>query len=184
MEFPFVFENISNKKDIKKIINYLDNNQSDFGDLSDSDYWKGRSLFYQDIKDEEVKEIMLNCLRNVLNVLKDNKHKVYCENFNIARWPVGYELLPHADAENPSGCEKHPYPWRDFGMATFLNENFEGGTLYYTNKNTEVKPKVGYTAIHSGSLDCEHGVTKITSGSRYTIAAFFTYDESKKVIDI
>ena len=71
---------------------------------------------------------------------------------------------------------------REFKLRGILNENFEGGMLYYPNKNIEIKPKKGYSAIHLGNLEYLHGVTKITHGSRYTIASFLTYDESKKDI--
>jgi len=56
--------------------------------------------------------------------------------------------------------------------------------LYYPERNIEIKPKKGHTAIHLGSMDCLHGVTKITKGSRYTIAAFLTYDEGMKAVDL
>lgn len=185
MDFPVVFENIHNPEDLQQIIHYLDNNNKDFGELSDHDYWKGRTLFYHDIRDNNVKKIMINSLSRIINLLQQNTDKeIYCEHFSISKWPVGYDLQPHADAENPPEFPKHLYPWRDFGAVTFLNEDFEGGILYYPNKDLEIKPKAGYSAIHLGTMECLHGVTKITSGNRYTISAFLTYDHSKKSIDI
>jgi len=185
MEFPFVFENISNQEDLQKIIAYLDSNNKDFGELSETDYWKGRTLFYHDIKDECIKKIMITSLSRIIDVLQQNiDSKIYCEHFSISKWPTGYDLQPHADAENPPDCPDHLYPWRDFGCVTFLNEDFDGGILYYPNKNIEIKPKAGYSAVHLGSMECLHGVTKITSGKRYTISSFLTYDESKKGVDI
>jgi hypothetical protein len=185
MKFPLVFENISNQTDIQKVVDYLDTNSKDFGELSDSDYWKGRTLFYGDIKDSDVQQIMVDSLRNIINVLESNfDKKIYCEHFSVAKWPTGYDLAPHGDAENPPEFPPHPYPWRDFGTVTFLNEDFTGGILHYPNKNIEIKPKKGYSAVHLGNVDYLHGVTKITSGNRYTIASFLTYDKSKKSIDI
>jgi len=185
MEFPFVFENISNQEDLKKIIDYLDNHNEDFGELSETDYWKGRTLFYYDIKDKDVQKIMTYSLKNIIDLLQNElDREVYCEHFSIAKWPTGYDLEPHGDAENPPEFPPHPYPWRDFGTVTFLNEDFTGGILHYPNKNIEIKPKKGYSAVHLGSAEYLHGVTKITSGNRYTIASFLTYDQSKKSVDI
>jgi|SRR6056300_1093420 len=185
MEFPTVFENITNENDIQLLVDYLDGNKKDFGKLDPDNYWQGRTLFYSQIKDNNVKSIMLNSLKVVINKLREaTGKKIFCEHFSIARWPEGYDLQPHADAENPPDCPDHEYPWRDFGMVTFLNENFDGGVLYYPGRNLEIKPKKGYTAVHTGGMDCLHGVTKITKGSRYTIAAFLTYNQAKSSIDI
>tara|TARA_B100001094_G_scaffold333415_1_gene411845 strand:+ start:6779 stop:7336 length:558 start_codon:yes stop_codon:yes gene_type:complete len=185
MTFPMVFENITNQEDINLIIDYLDNNSKDFGELSEQNYWQGRTLFYHQVKNPEVQNVMLESLKSVVDKLENlTSKKVFCEHFSIARWPEGYDLQPHADAENPPGCPPHDYPWRDFGIVTFLNEDFEGGLLYYPERNIEIKPKKGHTAIHLGSMDCLHGVTKITKGSRYTIAAFLTYDEGMKAVDL
>jgi len=50
MTFPMVFENITNQEDINLIIDYLDNNSKDFGELSEQNYWQGRTLFYHQVK--------------------------------------------------------------------------------------------------------------------------------------
>lgn len=176
---PLVFENKVIKNNAAKIIDYIEDNKKDFGNLGES-YWQGRSIYIEQIKDPEIvkvmkegKEYMVSQFVEKLGITKS----IYVDSLHIVRWTEGYELLPHADAVEPDGRE-HPFPWRDFGTVTFLNEDFDGGLLYYPNKNgLEVPAKIGYSAIHSGGIDCLHGVTKITKGVRYTIASFLTYDQ-------
>jgi hypothetical protein len=181
---PLFFENSALLGRTQIIIDYINNHQEDFGEIKKDDYWSGRSIFFHNIKDNTVKDILLQYkdeLINKFHELSGIEDDVYYDTLHLARWPVGYELIPHADAVEPDGRD-HPFPYRNFGTVGFLNENFEGGILYYPNKdNLQVTPKTGYSAIHTGGLDCLHGVTRITSGCRYTIASFLTYDKNRQM---
>ena len=178
---PVLFENQIIKKNSKKIIDYINEHKKDFGELGG--YWEGRQIYMNQIKDSEIvniiksgKDYMISEFSKQANIEKP----LYIDSLHIVRWTEGYELHPHADSEETNG-DPHPFPWRDFGTVTFLNDDFEGGMLHYPNKNgLEVPANVGYSAIHSGSIDCLHGVTKITKGVRYTIASFLTYDQSRE----
>lgn len=182
--FPIIFENIIIKKYAYLIIDYINNHIDDFGQLG-ADYWQGRTIYLNQIKEHQIIQILKdhkNFMINEFIKLYNLKQMLYIDSLHLVRWTEGYELRPHADAEEPDG-KPHPFPWRDFGTVTFLNENFEGGVLYYPNKNNlQVPAKTGFTAIHSGSMDCLHGVTKVTSGTRYTIASFLTYDKQHEYI--
>lgn len=185
MKFPKIFQNTLNETDIDTIIGYINNNITDFGTLKTDDYWSGRTLFYDAIKDDTIKNLILKNIKFGVSYLSENiENPLYCEHLSIARWPVGYDLKPHADAENPAGCSDHPYPWRHFACITFLNDNFDGGLLYFPNQKIEIKPKTGYTIIFPGTLEYLHGVTKITRGNRYTIASFLTHNADKSSINL
>lgn len=177
----FLFENTIIKENASRIISYINNNEYSFGELG-KDYWKGRTIYLSQIRDDSVKKILKEHKNELLNKFnehyKDSK-PIYIDSLHIVRWPVGYELKPHADGENPDGTQ-HEYYWRNFGTATFLNEDFEGGDLYFPNKDVIIKPKIAYTAIFPGTLEYLHGVTKITKGVRYTLASFLTYDKNKE----
>ena len=174
MELPIIFENKPVKENATKIVDYINNNQSDFGELTGG-YWDGRTIHIPQIKDpsivdiiKEGKNFMLDEFKKICNIDKP----LYVDTLHLVRWTEGYELHPHADAVD------NDFPWRHFGTVTFLNDDFEGGVLYYPNKNNlEVLAKTGHTAIHTGGTDCLHGVTKMTKGVRYTVASFITYDQ-------
>lgn len=177
---PIVFENQPVKENAQKIVDYINNNQSDFGELTGG-YWNGRTIHIPQIKDPSIvqiirdgKDFMLDEFKKLSGIDKS----LYVDSLHLVRWTEGYELHPHADGVEPDG-KPHQFYWRDFGTVTFLNDDFEGGVLYYPNKDgLQVPAKVGYSAIHSGGMDCLHGVTKVTKGVRYTIASFLTYDQS------
>lgn len=187
MSFPIEFKNIDSQDDIKTLQKYLDDNQSQWEELEEGNYWKGRTIFYHQIIDENIRNILEKVLSNSLSVIHQNiedKKDIYCEHLSLARWPVGYDLKPHADAENPPDCPRHEYYWRDYACVTFLNDNFKGGNLFFPDLNIKVEPKPGFSVCFPGTLKFLHGVTEILEGTRYTIASFLTHDISKKSIDI
>lgn len=187
MSFPIKFKNIDSQEDIKTLQDYLDNNQSQWEELEEGNYWKGRTLFHGQISENHVKNILEETTSNALAVISYNiEHEkdIYCEHLSLARWPVGYDLKPHADAENPPDHPRHEYYWRDYACVTFLNNDFEGGKLFFPELDIEILPEPGFSVCFPGTLKFLHGVTEITKGTRYTIASFLTHDISKKSIDI
>jgi len=182
-QFPLIFKNDIIFKNHETIVNYLNENEEIFGALSESNYWSGRVFFFESNHDPKIVQILQDhkdFLLKKFYALSGVKESIYLDTLSFTRWPKGYELLPHADAENPNG-EPHDYPWRDFGTVTFLNSNFSGGELYLPDLDLVIEPTPGYTVIFPGTMDFLHGVKKITKGTRYTIASFLTFDKSKSM---
>lgn len=133
--------------------------------------------------DEVLREEMLNLRVRVKEEIQ-NFYKltqpIYADIFQFVRWNKGNLLHPHADAENPDGSP-HPFPWRKFAAIIYLNNDYKGGRTYFpkfNNHSPENTP--GTLVVFPGNLEYLHGVTEITEGTRYTIASFFGYDESKR----
>lgn len=62
-----------------------------------------------------------------------------------------------------------------YGVVIYLNDNFTGGDLIYTESNTIVKPEQGMLVCHPG--DKRHKVSPVDSGNRYTLTSFITGPE-------
>jgi prolyl 4-hydroxylase len=187
MGFPLQFKGIDSQDKLTALKNYLDKHEDSWGNIDPANYWQGRTLFEHDITDPYIQSIMKDTIRQGISLIKQevsNGKSIYCEHLSMARWPVGYELRPHADAENPVGQKKHEFSWRDFACITFLNDDFEGGNLYFPELDIEIIPEPGNSICFPGTLNYLHGVKKIISGVRYTIASFLTYDVSQAHINI
>lgn len=64
------------------------------------------------------------------------------------------------------------------GYIIYYNDNYTGGEVIYTLKNLSIRPKSRMLLVHSGSKEYEHGVTKVTEGTRYFTSGF-TYDSKE-----
>lgn len=54
-----------------------------------------------------------------------------------------------------------------YGLVVYINDDYEGGEIYYTHQGISHKPKAGDLVIHSSEEKCRHGVKPVTSGVRY-----------------
>jgi predicted 2-oxoglutarate/Fe(II)-dependent dioxygenase YbiX len=185
--FPLKVDAFLSGDECQSLLAFLSSDHAEFGafDLT-ADYWAGRTL----APDRLTENSILDSFRHIRDRVVKTIHGTLEEHFgpqpplfadlvNFARWPSGYELHPHADSENPGGVP-HPFPWRDFASVIYLNDEYEGGEIYFPNLGIELKPRPGTLIAFPGTLRYLHGVRRVTSGMRHTIASFITFDESKR----
>jgi predicted 2-oxoglutarate/Fe(II)-dependent dioxygenase YbiX len=116
-------------------------------------------------------ELVRNTIQTQFEITKPLYTDILCFN----RWRVGDIQHPHADDGNG-------FDWRKFGCVLYLNEDYEGGNIYFPNQQTSLKPKTNTLAFFPGDDEFLHGVTQITSGIRYTLSTFWTYDFNRSII--
>lgn len=95
----------------------------------------------------------------------------------IVRWLPGQLQMPHADKElhdGPDAGLPNDFPWYDIAGLFYLNDDYEGGELYFPLQGIEFKPKAGGAYFFPGDKNFIHGVREIKSGTRYVIPFFWT----------
>jgi hypothetical protein len=95
----------------------------------------------------------------------------------IVRWLPGYRQEPHADKElhtGPDAGKANDFPYYDLSGLFYLNDDYEGGELYFPNQGIQFKPKPAAGYFFPGDMNYIHGVKEITSGIRYVIPFFWT----------
>lgn len=100
----------------------------------------------------------------------------------VVRWPVGTRQEPHADKElheGPDAGLPNDFPWYDIASIFYLNDDYEGGELYFPMQGLEFKPKKGAVYFFPGDMNYIHGVRPVQSGCRYTSPFFWTIKEHK-----
>lgn len=148
--------------------------------IYDADYWKDRVVTYPNI--EKINPRIILIINNMVSRLKDrvdNFFKVDAMPTSPAmvRWLPGQFQMPHADKELHIGSDAgkpNDFPWYDLAGLFYLNDDYEGGELYFPNQGIQFKPKAGAAYFFPGDMNYIHGVTKITSGIRYTVPFFWT----------
>ena len=86
---------------------------------------------------------------------------------HIARFEKGWGMHEHFDSSRPN----------DIATLVYLNDDYEGGELYFPNQEIQFKPKAGAAYFFPGDMNYVHGVTEIKSGIRYTCPFFWEITE-------
>ena len=183
-------ENFLTEEEIQYLNNFAKNNK--IWDVTESHYnengniiydhrvWENRvaTLHTLEKADQEVIKILdkvilrlKTTIENFFNVSVKPTHPA------IVRWPVGSMQFPHADKElheGPDAGTPNDFPWYDLGTVFYLNDEYEGGELYFPLQGIEFKPKRGAVYFFPGDKNFIHGVRPVTSGCRYTAPFFWT----------
>lgn len=98
----------------------------------------------------------------------------------MKKFITGSDHSPHADCEalDSGVVDFMPrYSAREFNTPTlievaanlYLNEDFEGGELWFPLRDLSIKPKAGQLVLFPGGHEFIHGVKEITAGYRYVL---------------
>jgi hypothetical protein len=83
---------------------------------------------------------------------------------HFVRWEDGFGMDPHTD--EAGGL----YPERQFAVVLYLNEDYDGGEIYWPDLGVEMKPQAGDLVWFRGDdKGLRHGVRPVTSGKRDTL---------------
>lgn len=95
-------------------------------------------------------------------------------SLNLRRLRTGEEMYLHSD--NLTDTNKSNYKKEDhtieYGIVVYFNNNYEGGEIYYPQKELTYRPNAGDLVIHGAQKDCEHKVNQVISGTRYSYSNF------------
>jgi hypothetical protein len=95
------------------------------------------------------------------NNMKDLKN----EGYHIVRYTEGQFIVDHADA-TPE------YP-RRVSALLYLNDDYEGGTITFTNINKSFKPETNTIMIFPSSEEFSHCSDPVISGTKYAIVGLW-----------
>jgi predicted 2-oxoglutarate/Fe(II)-dependent dioxygenase YbiX len=107
-----------------------------------------------------------NEIENKFNIkLSDNSP-------SIVIWRPGDDQQPHADKQEQDGSP-NPYPENDIASLFYLNDNYDGGEIYFTNQKISIKPNAGSAVFFPGDINYTHGVTEVKKNNRFTSPSFW-----------
>jgi predicted 2-oxoglutarate/Fe(II)-dependent dioxygenase YbiX len=179
-----IIEDFLSKDQVGKLMEAFQGTRHLLGKESiDTDYWKNRVLFSRQIQKEfpEAFKIMHDAHTRMHHELGKKfgfTMPVYADTVQLVHWAEGLFMPPHADNSNPD-MTPHGMPWRAFGSIVYVNDDYEGGAVYFTALDAVVKPKAGMLLAFSGGMHHEHSVLKVTKGERITMPSFHTFDEKQ-----
>lgn len=148
--------------------------------IYESEYWKDRVATEGTLNkvDPNIPRIIRGMMDR-LKIIVDEHFSVdaYATSPTIVRWLPGQFQNPHADKElhdGPDAGKPNNFPNYDIASLFYINDDYEGGELYFPKQNIQFKPKVGAAYFFPGDKEYIHGVTEIKSGIRYTCPFFWS----------
>lgn len=111
----------------------------------------------------------------------------------LRNWYPGEKQDPHSDCEaiffdDPETGKTAMTPLNNFSSIfieyaalTYLNDDYEGGQIYFPDLDLEIKPSPGELIFFPGTQHYVHGVREVISGNRYALMTFFTTPKLKYI---
>ena len=147
--------------------------------IYDANYWKDRVATRPslDKNDPTIGPIIEGLFQRLQPIIEDFfKVKAFPTGQTIVRWLPGQFQNPHADKELhelPDIGMPNDFPCYDISSLFYLNDDYEGGELYFPLQDVKFKPKKGAAYFFPGDMNYIHGVTEIKGGIRYTCPFFW-----------
>lgn len=175
-----IHESFLSDNDFDRYYNFVKNYDS-WGESINGNVWSGRVIYTNHIQLlNDINSRFLNKVKSLITSDLKLDNEIWPDYLGLVRWRVGDKQEPHADGELANN-QKHPYFWRNFGCVYYLNEDYEGGEIYFPNQKIELKPMKNTLVFFPGTLEYLHGVKEITKNVRYTLTSFWTYDINYKI---
>ena len=130
-------------------------------------------LFIKDKSRAELQEIWTECYNSQKPAVEDYslRHGIsleYWEAFNFIKYGPGQHFQEHSD---------HGYSYVSVLSAVgYLNDDYEGGELYFPKFNLKIKPKAGDLYLFPSSFIYSHIAMPVISGTKYSIVTMLDYN--------
>jgi predicted 2-oxoglutarate/Fe(II)-dependent dioxygenase YbiX len=142
---------------------------------------------------KEIEELYKNIVFNIINPfyefeIKDSEYP------QLLCYKKGGHYKPHYDGVSTWKSPNGEIIWRksmdrDLSTILYLNDDFEGGNLFFPNFRIKIKPEPGLLVCFPSNQMYLHGVDPVISGERYsivnwmTVKDFPTMEDETKIIN-
>jgi hypothetical protein len=140
-------------------------NADDWNDPNAPDHWKSRVL---NLKHTEPLKAVEEKIASTFY-----EYERIHQLGSLFRYRTGDILGEHRDNADPSDFNNI------YGVVLYLNDNYEGGEIYYSELGLELKPPAGAMVVHAAGI--LHGVRQVLGDNvRYVLTSFVKGSEATK----
>lgn len=133
----------------------------------------------------EIPNHIINNIKNTIFTIHElYLKKIYnskiknIENPQFLRYDIEDHYIEHNDCEDFVNNKIKKIIDRDISVIIFLNDNYEGGELEFTNLQLSIKPKAGMMIAFPSYMEFSHKVHKVTKGTRYSIVSWINTENT------
>jgi hypothetical protein len=164
----------------KSIIDYIESYSSQWGDIAFYGS-SGMGIHPDDPKLAEYSlpprffELLRQKFQEAIELVFDRE--VVANTSHAQKWDVGGFAAPHSDNSDFDG---HPnaFEINKYVGILYLNDEYEGGELYFPEHDIEFKPRAYSYICFPGGVENIHGVQEILKGTRYTMVSFWDFADA------
>jgi hypothetical protein len=165
----YIISDFISQDQVKEVMTFLIENKNNTIEVNKKD--PNQSMMDDKLIDIRGKGLSLSDID--FNPIFDNLYSPL-PIMNIMKYEIGDLFLPHQDTSIYCPVES------DWGLVLYINDDFEGGELYYPEKNITYRPQSGDLVIHGATKEFSHGTTPITKGTKYVATSFaFLFDRKE-----
>ncbi len=118
---------------------------------------------WQDCYDVQLPAVEDYCRRFNINNLR------YWEAFNFIRYGEGQHFMEHHDHGYSYNCT--------VSLVSYLNDDYEGGEIFFRLQGIDYKPKAGDTVIFPSNYMYPHQAKKVLKGVKYSLVTMLDYSD-------
>jgi hypothetical protein len=118
---------------------------------------------WQDCYDRQKLAVDDYCREFNINNLK------YWEAFNFIKYEPGQHFMEHHDHGFSYNCT--------LSLVAYLNENFEGGELFFRRQGINYIPKTGDVILFPSNFMYPHQAKVVNSGTKYSLVTMLDYSD-------
>jgi predicted 2-oxoglutarate/Fe(II)-dependent dioxygenase YbiX len=172
-----VLENYIKKESSENVIKAI-NTMKEKGKISFEPVGNRYSLnIYKDspgVRNYQV-ELLIRKILKKIQVEKFFEWGYVVSDYVVLIYEEGSFMLPHIDDSVPE------YGKCLYTLIAYLNDDYEGGEIYYPELDLKIKPKALDVIVHPGTI--KHEVKPVTNGKRYVVAFGLTNEKDKNVLE-
>lgn len=129
---------------------------------------------------QNLNNAIMSCYKTFIEPKYQSKIK-NIEPVQFLGYPVGGHYIEHNDCENFENGQWVRIAARDISILFYLNDDYTGGELEFTQLGLTIKPKTGMMIAFPSYKEFAHKVHPVTSGFRYSLVSWL--ETEKKVYE-
>jgi hypothetical protein len=118
---------------------------------------------WQDCYDRQAPAVADYCQKHNIHNLR------YWEAFNFIKYGPGQHFQEHHDHGYSYNCT--------VSLVTYLNDDYEGGEIFFRLQGLNYKPKAGDTVLFPSNFMYPHQAKVVTSGTKYSLVTMLDYSD-------
>lgn len=179
-EFVSINENFLDEELFKSFSTFA--KVSKMYDLNENDtFWSKKVIhLHEVIFFGKERKVYANIVRDKIKEVFELEQEIYPDLLCITKWLPETSHGLHAPSQNLDGTPNDLH-WRRFGAILFLNEDYDGGEIYFPKQNITINPKQNTLLLYPGTAEFVHEKRTIKKNIRYIIDSFWTFNKAKNL---